>query len=376
MLLNLSKGNEISSIFNTLTEEELSDKKSINVVYKSDYLTLKLDGKLICVSDKGIFIYSKNTLTYIPYKFIKFIKRGITFGKQLGIAATIGGGIGFIFGLTESWPIIMGIVDGIYGTALGGFYYFIIGGPINLIASKSSNVKIEIMFSEENGKSYLKMINENSEIYGHRMRIKDYPGTVNNNPTNSNVPQNQKDTNLITHVKSVNLDSIQSLENNNNIVIKTDGIKVLAVKDTIAVGTVPVKITPAPLKVEFPNLNTPSGKINPKWMYSNYNKLDVNEKKLLAKFRNIQGTHLVAENLRSLNPSEIQYLAITIATLNGYNFRNIASFSESQSQNLKNYESYISYEIKSDSDIDPTNLQELDLNNINLIYSVLKEKNN
>ena len=74
MLLNLSKGNEISSIFNTLTEEELSDKKSINVVYKSDYLTLKLDGKLICVSDKGIFVYSKNTLTYIPYTFIKFIK--------------------------------------------------------------------------------------------------------------------------------------------------------------------------------------------------------------------------------------------------------------------------------------------------------------
>ena len=58
----------------------------------------------------------------------------------------------------------MGIVDGIYGTALGGFYYFIIGGPINLIASKSSNFKFEIMFNEENGKSYLKMINENRTI--------------------------------------------------------------------------------------------------------------------------------------------------------------------------------------------------------------------
>ena len=187
---------------------------------------------------------------------------------------------------------------------------------------------------------------------------------------------NQKDTNLITQVKSVNLDSNESLENNNNIVIKTDGVKVFAVKDSIALGTVPVKITPAPLKVEFPKLNTPSGKINPTWMYLFFNKLDVNEKKLMTKFKNIQGIQMIAENLQSLNSSELQFLAIIIATLNGYNFRNMTPFSESQCQYLRNNEPYLAFEIKPDSEIDPSNMQELDINNLNLIYSVLKAKMN
>jgi hypothetical protein len=370
MLLTLSKGNEISSIFNTLDDEELSDKKSINVVYKSNYLTMKLYGKLICVSDKGIFVYLKNTLTYIPYKYIKLIRRGMNFGKQIGIAVAAGGGSGFVYGLTETWPVIMGIVYGVYGAAVGGFYYLVIGGPINLIASTSRNVKFEIMFNEENGKSYLKMINENSKTYGNRMQVKDYPGTVNNDSINSNIPQNKIDTTFIIQEKSRKLDSTKIA---NNTVLTTVEIS-KSTKDSV-VAEIP-KAAPAQLKVEFPNLNTPTDKINPTWMYWSFNKFDVNEKKLMSKFKNIQGTQMFAENLQNLNPSEIQYLAITIATLNGYNFRNIANFSESQSQNLKNYESYISYEIKSDSDIDPTNLQELDLGNIKLIYSVLKEKNN
>jgi hypothetical protein len=338
MLLNLSKGNEISSIFITLTDEELVDKRRVVVYYKTDYHQfLKLEGKLMCVSDIGIFVYSKNILTYIPYKLIKSIKRGINFGNQIGIAVAAGGGIGFIYGLTDSnWPIVMGIVYGLYGAAFGGFYYLVIGGPIHFLATASKKFNFKIKYKEENGKLYLKMIIENCKIYGNRMQIKDYPSKTPQIETNSNVPQKQKDT----------------------------------------IAAAPVKITPTPLKVEFPKLNTPSGKINPQWMYFSFNKLDVNEKKLMAKFKNIQGSQMIAENLQNLNPSEIQYLAISIATLNGYNFRNIVSFTESQNLNLKNYESYISYEVKSDSEIDPTNLQELDLNNINLMYSVLKEKNN
>jgi hypothetical protein len=136
------------------------------------------------------------------------------------------------------------------------------------------------------------------------------------------------------------------------------------------------KAAPAQLKVEFPKLNTPIGKINPTWMYLSFNKLDVNEKKLMSKFKNIQGIQMIAENLQSLNPSELQFLAITITTLNGFDFKNVAIFSESQSQYLKNYASYISNEVKSDTEIDPSNMQELDINNVKLIYSVLKAKMN
>ena len=111
-------------------------------------------------------------------------------------------------------------------------------------------------------------------------------------------------------------------------------------------------------------------------MYINYNKSDVSEKKLMGKFKNIQGIQMIAENLQSLNPSELQFLAITIGTLNGFDFKNVAVFSESQSQYLKNYASYISNEINVNSEFDPSSMQELDLNNINLIYTVLKVKTN
>jgi uncharacterized protein YfkK (UPF0435 family) len=96
----------------------------------------------------------------------------------------------------------------------------------------------------------------------------------------------------------------------------------------------------------------------------------------MGKFKNIQGTKIITENLQNLNPSELQFLAITIATLNGFDFKNVASFTESQSQYLRNYISYISTDVNAESVIDPTNIQELDIDNITLIYSVLKEKKN
>jgi hypothetical protein len=355
MLLNLSKGNELASIFNTLPFEALSDKRNVIVTYSSANLTLKLEGKLLCVSDKGVFVYSGNTLTFLPYKLIKFINRGLKFVKQIGIAVAAGGGIGFVYGLTETWPVIMGIVYGVYGAAVGGFYYLVIGGPINLIVSASPNFKFKILFDEENGKSYFKMINENNSFYGKRMQIKDYPEALKTNNSDTIIPQNEKDTIILAQESFKNLDS----NKNSTTIAET------------------AQSTPTQqLKVEFPMLNNPSGKINPTWMYLSFNKLDVNEKKLMAKFKNIQGIQMIAENLQNLNPSEIQFLAITIATLNGFDFKNVAVFSESQSQYLKNYASYISNEVKPDSEIDPSNIPELDINNINLIYSVLKAKMN
>jgi hypothetical protein len=246
----------------------------------------------------------------------------------------------------------------------------------------------------EKGKSYLKMINENTNFYGTRMQINDYPAALKTNTSDTIVPQNKIDTTLLAQEKYRSSESNKVSNKEDNIVIKNDGVEILynnqetvtitkqstnieipkSTKDSV-VAEIP-KAVPAQLKVEFPNLNTPTDKINPQWMYLSFNKLDVNEKKLMSKFKNIQGIQMIAESLQNLNHSELQFLAITIATLNGFNFKNVAIFSESQSQYLENYASYISNEVKSDTEIDPSNMQELDINNIKLIYSVLKAKMN
>ena len=343
VLLRLSSKYELTEFYFTLSNDDLRDKPRIFLCYQYGNILQRLNCKLICVTENGIFIYSKNSLTYIPYKYIKFIQRGISFGKQLSLATVAGAGLGFINGIANG---INGVVFGpFWGAGIADFLYISIVGPIYLVATLSNNYRAKIKYSASNGLNYQKKVLKKAHFYGNRMQIKDYPATLKTSNADTIVPQNK----------------VSNKED--NIVIKNDGVEI-------------PKSAPAQLKVEFPNLNNATGKINLQWMYLSFNKLDVNEKKLMTKFKNIQGIQIIAENLQNLNPSEIQFLAITIATLNGFDFKNVAIFSESQSQYLKNYASYISNEVKPDSEIDPSNMQELDVNNIKLIYSVLKAKMN
>ena len=371
VLLKLSSTNELAQIYLPLSIIDIGEKRRIYVNYKYGNITKKLDCKLICISEKGIFVYFKSTILFIPYEKIKFIQRGISFNKQFRIAVGVGGGVGFLYGLTDShFPILFSILYGIVGAGGTGLYYTAIGGPINLISTISDDYRAKIKYSVSNGLEYRKKVLEQDQYYGNQMQIKDYPSISPKIQSKTIVPQNKIDTTFIVQENSRKLDSTKIA---NNTVLTTVEIS-KSTKDSV-VAEIP-KAAPAQLKVEFPNLNTPTDKINPQWMYLSFNKLDVNEKKLMSKFKNIQGIQMIAESLQNLNPSELQFLAMTIATLNGFNFKNVAIFSESQSQYLENYASYISNEVKSDTEIDPSNMQELDINNIKLIYSVLKAKMN
>ncbi len=355
-LLELSKSGKYTSVYHPLKRNpDLKNKGIVYVSYKVDNFNYNQNYKLLCLSDSGIFVYENYYIEFIPFNSIKFIQHNRDFNTQLKIMSYWGLGLGAIVSVSigEFFPIITtpAVIDAYFIGFYGTYYFF---------AKYVNSFRFRINYLPKNGISFISTALKKSELWGQNLQLTDYPFAK---QTKKNQVKSEKPE------PKIERDSVIS----NEIKI-TNPITTNTTKDSVIIE--PAKSAPLQFKVEFPKLNTPSGKINPTWMHLSFNKLDVNEKKLLAKFRNIQGTQLIAENLRSLNPSEIQYLAITIATLNGYNFRNIASFSESQSQNLKNYESYISYEIKSDSDIDPTNLQELDLNNINLIYSVLKEKNN
>lgn len=337
LLLELSKSGEYNKVafkLNFLTRA--FEKIPAYISYKHEGERIKKDCKFICASEKGIFIYKSANIEFIPYREIEFIQRATSFNKTFLIVSA--GGIvgGALMSLAFENPAPLIIVP----AALSAIN-FGISGPIYLIAKNFKSFRYPINEKQENGKSFLNFINRKKLVWGKNNNILNYPII---------------DESLISQP-----------------VIKNDTASIASKNNHDSIPSMSILI---PGKtIEFPKLNTPSGKINPEWMYYSFNKLDVNEKKLMAKFKNIQGTQLIVENLQSLNPSELKFLAITIATINGYNFRNIANFSESQNQNLKNYESYVSYEVKPNSEIDPNNLQELDLNNINLIYSILKEKN-
>ena len=371
VLSQLSSKNELTEFYFTLSHGDLRNKRSIYVNYKYGNITQKFDCKLLCVSEKGIFAYSKNTITYIPYEKIKFIQQGISFNKQLRIAVGVGGGVGFLYGLTENrLPFLMGILYGIVGAGGTGLYYTAIGGPINLISTISDDYRAKIKYSVSNGLEYRKKVLEQDQYYGNQMQIKDYPSISPKTQSKPIVPQDKIDSTLMVQENSRKLDSTKIPDNTVSTTVEIPK----STKDSVIIE--PAKSATAQLKVEFPNLNNVKGKLNPQWLYITFNNIDVNEKKLLAKYKNIQGIQMIAENLQNLNTSELQFLAITIVTLNGYNFRNITPFSESQSQYLLYNEPYLAFEIRPDSEIDPSNFQELDLNNIKLIYSILKAKMN
>lgn len=356
VLLELSKSGEYKSVYHPLKRiPDLKEKGNVYVSYKVDNFNYNQNYKLLCISDSGIFVYDKFYLEFIPFNIINFIQRSRDFNTQLKIMTFWGLGLGAIVSVSigEFIPIITtpAVIDAYFIGFYGTYYFF---------AKYVNSFRYQINYLPKNGIPFIATALKKSELWGHNLQLSDYP--LGKKSTNTLLKSEKPE-------PKIERDSVIS----NEIKI-TNPITTNTTKDSVIIE--PAKSAPAQLIVEFPNLNTPSGKINPNWMYINYNKLDVKEKKLMSKFKNIQGIQMTAESLQNLNPSEIQFLAITIATLNGYNFRNIVAFTESQNQNLKNYESYISYDIKSDSNIDPSNFQELDLDNIKLIYSVLKAKMN
>jgi hypothetical protein len=355
-LLDLSKSGEYKSVYHPLKRNpDLKKKGFVYVSYKVDNFNYNQNYKLLCSSDSGIFVYDNYSIEFIPFKSINFIQRSRNFNTQLKIMTYWGLGLGAIVSISigEFISIIAvpAVIDAYFIGGYGTYYFF---------AKYVNSFRYRINYLPKNGISFISTELKKPDIWGQNLQLSDYPSAK---QTTKNEVKSE--------ITELTIESDSVISNETKI---TNPITTNSTQDSLIIA--PTKSEPPQLKVEFPKLNTPSRKINPAWMYFSFNKLDVNEKKLLTKFRNIQGTQLIAENLQSLNPSELKFLAITIATLNGYNFRNIANFSESQNQNLKNYESYVSYEVKPDSEIDPNNLQELDLNNINLIYSILKEKNN
>jgi hypothetical protein len=139
VLLRLSSKYELTEFYFTLSNDDLRDKPRIFLCYQYGNILQRLNCKLICVTENGIFIYSKNSLTYIPYKYIKFIQRGISFGKQLSLATVAGAGLGFINGIANG---INGVVFGpFWGAGIADFLYISIVGPIYLVATLSNNYR-------------------------------------------------------------------------------------------------------------------------------------------------------------------------------------------------------------------------------------------
>ena len=353
-LLELSKSGEYKSVYYQLKRNpDLKKKGFVYVSYKVDNFNYNQNYKLLCLSDSGIFVYDNYYIEFIPFNSIKFIQHSRDFNTQLKIMTYWGLGLGAIISVSigEFFPIIAtpAVIDAYFIGFYGTYYFF---------AKYVNSFRFRINYLPKNGISFISTALKKSELWGQNLQLTDYPFAkqTKKEQVKSEIPE-----------PKVEKDSVIS----NEIIISNPTIS-NSTKDSLIV--VPIKRKTPELKVEFPNLNNAKGKLNPQWLYLSFTKLDVNENKLMAKFKNIQGTQMIAENLQNLNTSELQFLAITIATLNGYNFRNITSFSESQSQYLLNNEPYLAFEIKPDSEIDPSNFQELDLNNIKLIYAVLKEK--
>ena len=353
-LLELSKSGKYTSVYHPLKRNpHLKNKGIVYVSYKVDNFNYNQNYKLLCMSDSGIFVYDNYYIEFIPFNSIKFIQHNSDFNTQLKIMTYWGLGLGAIVSVSigEFFPIITtpAVIDAYFIGFYGTYYFF---------AKYVNSFRFRINYLPKNGISFISTALKKSELWGQNLQLTDYPYAkqTKKEQVKSEIPE-----------PKIEKDSVIS----NEIIISNPTIS-NSTKDSLIV--VPIKRKTPELKVEFTNLNNAKGKLNPQWLYLSFTKLDVNENKLMAKFKNIQGTQMIAENLQNLNTSELQFLAITIATLNGYNFRNITSFSESQSQYLLNNEPYLAFEIKPDSEIDPSNFQELDLNNIKLIYAVLKEK--
>lgn len=340
-LIKLSKDNKYAREYYPLLRREIKIKAYNYVAYKKDETDVKIDCRFLCYSDSGIFIYKQKYIEYIPYRDIKFIQRDLSLKKYLRIAAITGGILSlFIIPSLRDFSEIIFLFS---PPAVLTGYTLMFMGPITGISSLFKGYRFPINYSQSKVADFKNRVWENPNKWGLNTNILDYTLI---------------DTPKILDQKTI---AVQQLE------IKNDSLN--SPQNTV------VEILPeVKQSKDLSTFKNPSGKMNPLWISANFVGNVVNEKKLLEKFKNIQGSNLTPEILQNLKSEELQFLAMTICNLNGFSFAQFPTLTASQIAYLRSTETYLSTEIKANTEIDLNNFNQTDSDNLSTIYSVLKEK--
>jgi hypothetical protein len=115
--------------------------------------------------------------------------------------------------------------------------------------------------------------------------------------------------------------------------------------------------------------------INANWMFDGFNSGEVRTSYLINQYTWIRQREISEADLKKVkNKSEIQFLAMWVATSAGYHFREVVEFDKDQLAFLLPKEPYLAEAVTKDFYLDPQIIVDLDLVNLRRLYESLKMK--
>jgi hypothetical protein len=337
-------------------------------------------GYLISAQDSGVFVSEGNGINYIPYTYIRNIRRGQSFG-------------------TIASNIISSSLNSSLNQGLEGFLTGIVVIPFAALFYNVAGLlphKVVRMYGEPRGKEFASKVQRQGAYGNSSYPASDYPLTLiqlNRRsfeiaPRNIFPQENFDSLELIAdkiQLKEVpHFQDIQSIIANSqiqktpisalskNAQSNDPSIESSIVKAPAAIAS-PVN-KPTPTKVIQVNaFNNANGEVPIDWAIEKFEPGNVSSK-LFKNYPRIQKEILTQSQLDQLtNPADIQMLAILLLTGNGLDFSRLIQFTEEQTYKLNKTITVDAVYAEMGSMLRVIDIPSMEYGNLTLLYARLNQ---
>lgn len=341
----------------------------------------EIAGLLFAVSDSGCFLYDWETFigTYVPYRMTSVINKGVppktVIRKFITGTTVLGGSIGLVGG-ASSGDLVDAVPAMFIGSAVGvfvGAYFSLYYVVVHTLSTINPQVRYNVKSSVQRG-----------GVFRQKMK------TRRNLKRGIDIDQFAIDSNWMYGWGDFRLDTSKDantwrdtqiveplVSSSEYVAIDSNRKKVdsLITKNIVQMEVKPSVVDPVivPKNVigEFQGVKG----INANWMFDGFNSGEVRTSYLINQYTWIRQREISEADLKKVkNKSEIQFLAMWVATSAGYHFREVVEFDKDQLAFLLPKEPYLAEAVAKDFCLDTQIIVDLDLVNLRRLHESLKMK--
>lgn len=351
LILKAYDTSKINTIKGSFSKQKFQNKRYLRIETQKGKT---FRGFLMAYHKNGLFLLDKrNTgFSYVDYKYIKGIYFGRSYGNWVAVSSSGAAGIVTFFGFIAGvdYPLLYGWISGIFTASYGQLGTALAYGLYKGI----NNCHWRISYNRKEGQEVSDFIDSNIEKFADIQNTttltiqKSVPKIDSISNSENTIYNTNKDTNLIAS-------GTQNDVNQNNETKKT---KTLPSKVSFLEG------------LEFEK----NDGVSIEWVLKNFDSKSVNEGTLMKDFKNLKGIQITQNQLLKLNTSSLQFLALIICESGGYDIKALLKLTDKQIKEIVFYEPSIIDPVTPQSVIDKSYISEIDLQNLQAIYSELKSR--
>ena len=310
-------------------------------------------GFLICAKDSGIFVSPGSGIYYIPYTYIKNIRRGISFGEV--VSNLIGG---------SRRPILSGgsndLLFSILCISIAGIVYNTAGLIPNKVARFNGDPR---------GKEFAMNIGKIGAYENSSHATTDFPLAL------LNIKRNIFSSVHRSLLPPQNIDSLELIADQVQLKVvphyQDNQLKIRNYQTVISLAPENAAITPSlPHVNEF---NNSQGEMPILWAIEQFQPLDVSPK-LFKTFPKTQKELLTSGQIEQLTKSsDIQMLAIHILTGNGLDFSRLFQFTDEQAIKLNRTITIDAVEAQLGTMLRVIDIPTIEYKNLTMLYQRLNQ---